>query len=90
MLTKQEIKDIVSSYKITQTIHRPKYTEVIFKYIDRKEILVLKGIRRCGKSTILKQIIQKLENKNCVYVNLDDYRFLDYLTIDLLEEILNA
>lgn len=89
MISSNTIKEIISEYKINIGIPRKIYTEEILKYIERKEILILKGIRRCGKSTILKQLIEKIGSDKCVYVNLDDYRFLESQTIELLEKILD-
>jgi len=86
MLSDSEIKQVLSTYKIRSGIHRKDYTDEIINYIERKEILILKGVRRCGKTTIMMQIIKKMEN--CVYVNLDDYRFLGFLSTELLEKVL--
>lgn len=50
--------------------------KIIYKSIFEKEIIVLTGIRRSGKSTIMYQLISKLlENNNpkqIFYINLDD------------------
>lgn len=45
-------------------------------YEDREMIKVLEGMRRCGKSTILEQIVEELlnkgvEEKDIVYINLE-------------------
>ena len=44
-------------------INRPLYTEKIMAYTDTPFVKVLTGVRRCGKSTILKMIMQKLQNE---------------------------
>lgn len=44
-------------------INRPLYTEKIMAYTDTPFVKVLTGVRRCGKSTILKMIIEKLQNE---------------------------
>ena len=88
MLTDDEIKDIIDSYKLEETIPRKQYTNEIFKYFDRKEIIVLKGIRRCGKSTIMKQLMSQIGVRRSAYINLDDYRFLENRSVELLEKIL--
>ena len=41
------------------------------------EIIIITGIRRCGKSSLLKIISKKL-NKKFVYINFDDIRFTDF------------
>ncbi|HIH31171.1 TPA: ATP-binding protein [Candidatus Woesearchaeota archaeon] len=69
-------------------IYRYKYLEMIENWLSRPEIIIIKGVRRSGKSTILKQIASRL--RKAVYVNFDDYRLLPYLNIDLLEEIIKT
>ncbi|MEI3339871.1 MAG: ATP-binding protein [Eubacterium sp.] len=44
-------------------INRPLYIEKIMAYTDTPFVKVLTGVRRCGKSTILKMIMQKLQNE---------------------------
>lgn len=44
-------------------INRPLYTEKIMAYTDMPFVKVLTGVRRCGKSTILKMIMEKLQNE---------------------------
>ena len=44
-------------------ISRPLYTEKIMAYTDTPFVKVLTGVRRCGKSTILKMIMEKLQNE---------------------------
>lgn len=58
---------------------------------EAKEITVIKGIRRCGKSTSLLQFCKELiesgfEKKNILIINLEDPRFKD-LNLDLLNKI---
>ena len=67
-------------------IIRPQYLNEIENWLERPEIIIIKGVRRSGKSTILKQVASRLKGK-AVYVNFDDYRLLPYLNLDLLEEI---
>ena len=44
-------------------INRPIYTEKIMAYADTPFVKVLTGVRRCGKSTILRIIMEKLQNE---------------------------
>lgn len=39
-------------------IYRPMYVDKIMRYTDVPFVKILTGIRRCGKSTILKMIIE--------------------------------
>lgn len=43
-------------------IDRPFYVDKIMAYADAPFVKVLTGVRRCGKSTILKMIMEKLQN----------------------------
>ena len=42
-------------------IYRPMYVDKIMAYVDTPFVKILTGVRRCGKSTILKMIIEKLK-----------------------------
>lgn len=44
-------------------INRPMYVDKIMTYVDTPFVKILTGVRRCGKSTILKMIIQKLKDE---------------------------
>ena len=81
--------------KIESGILRKEYIKKIYPLLERKEVLVFKGIRRCGKSTILRQLIEQLidhgASKNQVlYLNLEDYNFSGELKISLFEQVLSA
>jgi len=81
--------------KIDGGIRRDNYLKKIYPYMERKEILVLKGIRRSGKSTIVKQLIlelvkNKINKKHILYLNLEDYNFANNLHINLFEQVLNT
>lgn len=81
--------------KLEAGIKRPKYIKKIYPFLERKEVLVLKGIRRSGKSTIVRQLINQLINKGIdkkqiLYLNLEDYNLANGLDIELFEDVLNA
>lgn len=52
-------------------------------YLSSQEIMVVSGIRRCGKSTLLHQIRRIMPEKN-YYLNFDDDRLIDF-SIDNLQ-----
>jgi len=63
--------------ELKKRITRPETLDGITKLLDIKEIICITGVRRCGKSTMLYQIIDHLiENgiapKNILYFNLDE------------------
>lgn len=47
-------------------IYRPMYIEKIMEYVDTPFVKVITGVRRCGKSTILKMIMEKLHKEKGV------------------------
>ena len=49
----------------------------ITKIINSKEIIVISGIRRCGKSTLLKMISSSL-NEGMVFIDFSDIRFANF------------
>ena len=61
-------------------IKREIYLEKIRPYYNIDLIKVLTGIRRCGKSILLKQIMEELidtgiEKSNIIYLNFEDFEF---------------
>lgn len=55
-------------------IERPLYLDKIMPFVDTPFVKTLTGVRRCGKSTILKMIIKKLREEKHV----DDEQILNY------------
>ena len=55
-------------------IDRPLYLDKIMPFVDTPFVRILTGVRRCGKSTILKMIIKKLREEKHV----DDEQILSY------------
>ena len=53
-------------------IKRTKYLEEIRPFYNEDLIKVITGIRRCGKSTLLKQIIEEInknvDNNHIIYI----------------------
>ena len=47
-------------------IYRPLYVDKIMAYTDTPFVKILTGVRRCGKSTILKMIMEKLNTERDV------------------------
>ena len=47
-------------------IYRPIYVDKIMAYVDAPFVKILTGVRRCGKSTILKMIREKLKTERKV------------------------
>lgn len=57
-------------------IYRPLYVDKIMAYTDTPFVKILTGVRRCGKSTILKMIMEKLQKeRNIPEEQIVSYRF---------------
>ena len=57
-------------------IYRPMYVDKIMAYVDTPFVKILTGVRRCGKSTILKMIMEKLQHdKGISPEHIVSYRF---------------
>lgn len=71
-------------YLVIFMLKREKYLSVIREFYDDDLIKVLIGIRRSGKSIILKQIIDELrekqiDNDHIIYINFEDVDYSDIL-----------
>ena len=96
-MEKLEILEVLNDWnywnkELPETFTRDIYDSKIASYIKNDEIVVLKGIRRCGKSTLLLNLIKSLlhngvEKKNILFVNLEDPRFINQLSVELLQKI---
>jgi len=97
MLDKSEIIAILHDWNywdkiLPDTKMRAYYDNKIGTYIQYDEIVVIKGIRRSGKSTLMinqmKRLLSKgVDSKNILFVNLEDPRFINHLDVGLLEQI---
>jgi len=73
-------------------IKLPKFERDLFKelqpYIKYNQILAVVGLRRVGKTILMKQIIQKLkaDNNNICYISFDDIDFQKY---EVAENLIN-
>lgn len=56
-------------------INRPLYMDKIMPFVDTPFVKILTGIRRSGKSTILKMIMQRLEENGVLNEQIVSYRF---------------
>ena len=80
--------------KIDSKIARPKYLDILKKNIGNKEILLLLGSRRVGKTTIMKQWIgyllkNKIDAKNILYVLLDHPELKNLSLLKMVDEFYN-
>ena len=66
--------------KVIAIISRPMYIERIMPYVDAPFVKILSGVRRCGKSTISKMLVDKLRergitNEHIFTYNLDSLQY---------------
>jgi uncharacterized protein len=49
---------------------------MIVTALSDKVVLVIQGVRRCGKSTLMAQLLTrfKLDRKRCLFINFEDPR----------------
>jgi len=79
------------SFKNKNVKPREKYLVELKKYLDFKQIIILTGLRRVGKTTLMKLIIEELIAKGCdskhiLYVSLDDYLLHKNNIIEIVNE----
>ena len=84
MISSQDLRTILLKQKeemerIDGTVRREIVDEIISWFKDNR-VIILTGIRRCGKSTILQQIMKQRGGYG--YVNFEDERFLDFKAQD--------
>ena len=61
-------------------VKREQYLERIRPFYDSEMVKVITGIRRCGKSTIMRQIIDEIvsrgiDENHIIYINFEDYKY---------------
>jgi len=96
-MDKSEIIEILNEWnywdrEVPSTVKRDLYDEKISKFITKDEVVVIKGVRRSGKSTLMLNQIKKLHQQGVpkneiLFVNLEDPRFINHLSVELFELI---
>ncbi len=97
MLDKSEILEVLNEWNywnraLPQTKKRSIYDDKIAAFLENDEIIVVKGARRSGKSTLMLNQIKHLMEKgvakeSILFVNLEDPRFINHLSVELLQQI---
>lgn len=74
-------------------IYRPLYVDKIMAYTDTPFVKILTGVRRCGKSTILKMIMEKLQKERhipeeqIVWYRFDSMEYEDMTAKEMYAEL---
>lgn len=97
MLKNEEILEILNEWNYwdkdveKDIFPRDEYIKLMLDFLKTKEVVVLRGVRRSGKSTLLKLLIPELQKavskKQILLVNFEEPRFYPYLGLELLEKI---
>lgn len=89
---KEKIKQLIAEHrdrflKSTDLIERD-IQQVVKPFLQQREIIVISGVRRSGKSSLLKLISNDIRNNqqvpenNILYLNFDDERFIEFKHAD--------
>ncbi|MEA3343354.1 MAG: ATP-binding protein [archaeon] len=97
MLEDEEIIEILNDWNFWSReqntgIVRNEYLSCLRKLSGTKEIIDVTGVRRCGKSTILKQLIKDMISKGAkkekmLYVNFEEVQFEPELSLQFLQRV---
>lgn len=76
-------------------IKREKYLKKIRPFYSQDLIKVITGIRRCGKSVLLNQIIEELKENNIdknhiIYMNFENYDYIEYTNPKEFNNLMNS
>ncbi|MFH0973613.1 MAG: ATP-binding protein [Candidatus Micrarchaeota archaeon] len=95
-MEKKEILEVLEDWnfwtKQQETgVLRPEYAEEIARLAAIGQVVLISGVRRSGKSTLMRQYAKRLidsgvDAKNVLYVNFEDVRFKE-LNLDLMQKI---
>lgn len=82
---KQLLKDIIIDQKSFLSNKKWIIRKFPEKYINNEEIIIISGVRRCGKSVLLQQIRNKIPQKD-YFFNFDDDR-LGNFTVENFQQL---
>jgi predicted AAA+ superfamily ATPase len=100
MLTRSEIEAVLADWNSwdrefqSSLLGRPRaLTKEILALATGREVIAITGVRRCGKSTVLYQLMEEMaragiERQRLLLVNLEDHRLAPHLGTELLDRIL--
>jgi len=99
-MNKEKIFEILNDWNfwfkpLPDTFARLDYEQEMVRKSKANEVIVIKGVRRSGKSTLLineiKRLIKKgIKHRNILFVNFEDQRFRMFDEESLIEDIKNT
>lgn len=100
MIDKTQILETLTEWnywnrELPDTVVRERYESETLQKSTTGEIVILKGVRRSGKSTILINTIKRLLEKgvdrhDILFINLEDPRFINDLNVGLLAQLMDT
>lgn len=93
MITQKELNNIIDSQ---QNVFKAKITKVEREILSKISVIpgfanIIMGIRRCGKSTLMLQLLKK-ESDQLIYLNFEDIRLVGFDQSDFirLEQVIKG
>ncbi len=96
----EKIIEILSSWNFWKRNHdvgvyRGRYLDQLNRLVGTEQIVAITGVRRSGKSTLMKQFIKKQidsgrSRTSFLYVNLEEPKFAGLLSLEFLQQIYEA
>jgi predicted AAA+ superfamily ATPase len=84
-ITPNQLKQIIADQQLEHRLPEPyikrAFEEKLLQLKDNKEIIVLTGVRRCGKSVLLQQVREHSAEKD-YYFNFEDDRLVEFTVAD--------
>lgn len=87
-MEKNKLKQLIAEHRerflAPSNLIRRENQDIIRPYIKQKEIIVISGVRRAGKSSLMKLISKEILNEhnvpvnNILYLNFEDERFIEF------------
>src|SRR5262245_25864332 len=85
-MDKNTLKEIVVNQQKRRTAPKPYVTRLIgselMYYFSNQHAVIVKGVRRCGKSTLLNQALEEQTKNQYYYLNFEDERLLSFTVED--------
>ncbi|MDF1560303.1 MAG: ATP-binding protein [Bacteroidales bacterium] len=86
MISRENLKRVIVPQNMRFTLHEETVPRAILKDIadlsGTAHVLIITGLRRAGKSTLLKQINENLFSSRSTYLNFEDEKLLSFTTED--------